>query len=118
MSNEENKSLLIQLGQDDNKDSIPNRIKFIKTLLQNNDLKPIIDFDNTATENFTSKSRDEDDPCRDDSAESYDTRATLRKEVHDMTNVISNMGGTIHYIKSGTTGHTFKGEERDKDDNI
>ena len=108
MSTEENKSLLIRMGQDENKDAIPNRIQFIKTLLNNNSLKPIIDFDNTDTENFISRSRDDDD-----SAESYDTRATLRKEVHDITTVINGMGGTLQYIKSGTTGHTFRGEEKD-----
>lgn len=113
MSTEENKSLLIRLGQNENKDAIPNRIQFIKTLLNNNSLKPIIDFDNTDTENFISKSRDDED-----SAESYDTRATLRKEVHDITTVINNMGGTLQYIKSGTTGHTFKGEEKDKNGEI
>jgi len=113
MSTEENKSLLTQMGKDENKDAIPNRIKFIKTLLNNNNLKPIIDFDNTDTENFISRARDDDD-----SAESYDTRATLRKEVHDITTVINNMGGTLQYIKSGTTGHTFKGEEKDADGNI
>jgi hypothetical protein len=113
MSVEDNKSLLTQLGQCEDKDTIPNRIQFIKTLLNNNSLKPIIDFDNTDTENFISRPKDDED-----SAESYDTRATLRKEVHDITNVINNMGGTLQYIKSGTTGHTFKGEEKDKDDNI
>ena len=113
MSTEENKNLLIRLGQDENKDAIPNRIQFIKTLLNNNSLKPIIDFDNTDTENFISRSREDED-----SAESYDTRATLRKEVHDITTVINNMGGTLQYIKSGTTGHTFKGEEKDKNGEI
>ena len=28
------------------------------------------------------------------------------------------MGGTLHYIKSGTTGHTFKGEEKDENGNV
>jgi hypothetical protein len=113
MSTEDNKSLLYRLGQDENKDAIPNRIQFVKTLLNNNNLKTIIDFDNTATENFINHTREEDD-----SAESYDTRATLRKEVHDITNVINCMGGTLQYIKSGTSGHTFKGEEKDKDGNV
>lgn len=113
MSIDDNKSLLILLGQDENKDTIPNRIQFIKTLLNNNSLKPIIDFDNTDTENFINKSRDDED-----SGESYDTRAALKKEVHNITSVINNMGGMLQYIKSGTTGHTFKGEEKDKDGNI
>lgn len=113
MSTDENKSLLVQLGRDKNKDAIPNRIQFVKTLLYENQLKPIIDFDNTDTENFINRSRDDDD-----SGESYDTRATLRKEVHDITKVINSMGGTLQYIKSGTTGHTFKGEEKDSNGNV
>ena len=112
MSIIENKCLLSRLGQNEHKDTIPNRIQFIKTLLNNNHLKPIIDFDNTDTENFINKSHD------DDSAESYDTRATLRKEVHDISKVINNMGGTLQYIKSGTTGHTFKGEEKNENGDI
>ncbi len=109
MSVDENKQLLTILGRDDNKDTIPNRIQFVKTLLNNNNLKTIIDFDNTDTENFINRSREDDD-----SGESYDTRATLKKEVHNITTVINNMGGTLQYIKSGTTGHAFKGEEKDE----
>ncbi|VBB18072.1 serine/threonine protein kinase [Yasminevirus sp. GU-2018] len=109
---DDNKSLLSRMSRDENKDTIPNRIQFVKTLLHNNKLKPIIDFENTDTESFINKAKD------DDSGESYDTRATLKKEVHEITDVINNMGGTLQYKKSGTTGHTFKGEERDKDDNI
>lgn len=109
MSTDENKSLLTLLGKDENKDTIPNRIQFVKTLLNNNNLRPIINFDNTDTENFINKSRDDED-----SGESYDTRVALRKKVHDITDVINNMGGTLKYIKSGTTGHTFKGEEIDE----
>src|SRR5438552_10838642 len=113
MSTEDNKSLLQRLGQDENKDAIPNRIQFVKSLLNDNSLKTIINFDNTDTENFISRPRDEDD-----SIESYDTRATLRKEVLDITTIINMMGGTLQYIKSGTSGHTFKGEEKDDNGNV
>ena len=113
MSTEDNKSLLFRLGKDENKDAIPNRILFVKTLLNGNTLKPIINYDATNTENFISRAREDDD-----SAESYDTRATLKKEVHDLTDVINNMGGTLQYIKSGTSGHAFRGEEKDKDGNV
>jgi hypothetical protein len=109
----ENKDLLSRLGRDENKDTIPNRIQFIQLLLRNNSLKPIIDFDNTDTEYFINKAGDEND-----SQGSYDTRATLKKEVHDITNIINGMGGTLQYIKSGTTGHTFKGEEKDAQGNV
>jgi hypothetical protein len=111
MSIEDNKKLLIKLNQDKNKDSINNRIQFVKTLLNNNALQPIIDFNNTDTENFINLSRD------DDSDNSHDTRISLKKEVYKITDIISQMGGTLKYIKSGTTGHTFKGIEKDKYDN-
>jgi hypothetical protein len=109
MSVEKNKSLLSKMGKNINRDTIPNRIEFVKTLLNNNKLQPIINFDNTDTENFINQSRDDGD-----SGESYDTRVTLRKKVHNITDVINKMGGSLKYIKSGTTGHTFKGEEIDK----
>ena len=44
MSTEDNKSLLQRLGQDENKDAIPNRIQFVKSLLNDNSLKTIINF--------------------------------------------------------------------------
>lgn len=110
--NEDNKSVLSKLSRDENKDTIPHRIKFIKTLLNGTKLKPIIDFDNVSTEQFVNDLKD------DDSGGSRDTRVTLNKEVHDITNVINTMGGTLQYFKSGTTGHTFKGEERDANGDI
>lgn len=109
---EDNKSILSRLNKDENKDTINNRIQFVKTLLKNNKLNSIINFDNTDTENFICNNQDND------SGESYDTRTVLKKRVHDITDVINQMGGTLKYIKSGTTGHTFKGEEKDKDGNI
>ena len=110
MSVENNKNLLSKMGKNINRDTIPNRIEFVKTLLNNNKLQPIINYNNTDTENFINMSRDDGD-----SGESYDTRITLRKKVHDITDVINKMGGSLKYIKSGTTGHTFKGEEIDKE---
>ena len=42
MSDHDNKSLLSRLSRDENKDTIPNRIQFVKSLLSNNNnkLKP------------------------------------------------------------------------------
>ncbi len=103
MSIDDNKSYIASLLNSENKDTIPNRIQFVKTLLQGNELQPLINFDNTDTENFMGTSKD------DDSGESYDTRIALQKKVFSITDIISNIGGTLKYIKSGTTGHTFKG---------
>jgi hypothetical protein len=85
------------------KDSIPMRIEFIKNLLDGKDLNTIVNFDITDTENFIG--RDEDM----ESGDSYDTRVVLKKRILDFKNIISQIGGHLKYIKSGTTGHTFKG---------
>lgn len=109
MSIDDHKKILNMINNNENKDTIPNRIEFVKTLLQNNKLNPIIDFDNADTENFINRAKKDDE-----SGESYDTRITLKKKVYDITDVINTMGGILKYIKSGTTGHTFKGEMKDE----
>lgn len=88
-----------------NIDSIPFRIDTIKSLLSGKDLEPIINFDKNNKEGGT---RD------DESVKSYDTRVVLKKKIYDFGNIITQIGGQLTYIKSGTTGHTFKG----KGDNI
>ena len=97
----------------DSGETINNRINSVKSLLKNRQLKPIIDYDNTNSDAYKSYNK-----SNDDSAESYDTRTTLKKEVHDMRNIINELGGELKYIKSGTTGHTFKGEQIDENNNI
>jgi hypothetical protein len=104
MNTKDNKQSLAILTKDDNKDTIPNRLLFVKTLLNGNSLQPIIDLDNTLTENFIKKQNDTE------SDGSCDTRSTLKKKVYDMTKIINDIGGNLQYIKSGSTGHTFKGE--------
>jgi hypothetical protein len=89
-------------------DSIPCRINFIKQLVKNNNISPLVNFNNTDTEYYVgSKDRDENG-----SGESYDTRVVLQKKLCDFTNTIMKFGGDeeqLEYIKSGTTGHTFRG---------
>lgn len=97
---------------DDDGDSIPSRIQFVRSILNNNILEPLIDFDNTDTENFINI------PDDDDSKDSYDTRIALKKKVHYMADVLGKMGGTMRYINSGTTGHTFKGFCMDDNNNV
>jgi hypothetical protein len=112
MSSYGDKSYLTNLSKDENKDAIPNRIQFVKALLKDNKLRPLIDFDNTDTENFMNQSKD------DDSKNSNDTRIALKKKVYDLTDIINDIGGTLRYIKSGTTGHTFKGKCTDSEGNL
>jgi hypothetical protein len=85
------------------KDSIPMRIEFIKNLLDGKDLNTLVNFDVTDTENFIGREYDME------SGDSYDTRVVLKKRILDFKNVIMQIGGSLKYIKSGTTGHTFKG---------
>lgn len=97
------------LKNNKNKDSLPCRIEFIKELLKDKKLDPLIDFNNTDTEYFVPQFKDENA-----SGESYDTRVVLKKRFHNFTDIILQIGGKLKYIKSGTTGHTFKGETNDE----
>ena len=87
--------------------TIPVRIDFIKDLLKDKDLQPMVNFDNTDTENFIQGNKDNDN--FDDSSDSHDTRFILQKKDFNFNNIINQIGGRLEYIKSGTTGHTFKG---------
>jgi hypothetical protein len=91
--------------------TIPCRIEFIKSLLKGNTLEPLINLDNTETENFIGGNIS-------DSENSYDTRKSLNKKIHNFNNVINKIGGKLEYKKSGSTGHTFKGTINDGSDEI
>ena len=82
-----------------NSEHISSRISFIRNLLKGKQLEPIvmIDFDQCNTE-YIEKTRDE-----------YDIRNVIYKKVLDFNNIINEIGGRLEYVKSGTTGHTFKG---------
>jgi len=84
---------------------IDERIISIKSFLSGTELNPLIDFNKTSIDNFLPSGRDESR-----SGESYDTRIILNKKHLQFNNIISQIGGRLRYIKSGTTGHTFKGE--------
>lgn len=105
-------------------DTIPFRIGFIKSLLGNKKLRPMVNFDSCETENFIGPVSYQEDGYNDamgynrynsesnsngSSKSSNDTRHMLNKKVHDFYKVINQIGGKLLYIKSGTTGHTFKG---------
>ena len=91
------------------KDSVPFRIKFIQELLRDKTLRPLIDFNREDTDYFKCGTECDDTDC-DGEYDYSDTRNTLHKKVDDFYNVITQIGGKLHYIKSGTTGHTFRGE--------
>uniref|UniRef100_A0A6C0LTQ4 Protein kinase domain-containing protein n=1 Tax=viral metagenome TaxID=1070528 RepID=A0A6C0LTQ4_9ZZZZ len=64
------------------------RINFVKTILDGNKLKPMIDFDNCDTESYAN--------------------TKLNKKIISIKELFMNMNIKLKYIKSGTTGHTFK----------
>lgn len=103
-------------------DSIPFRLDFIKDILEYNDLEPIINFDNLETESFVHPNgysciKDNSTnslivggaESKDSNDSSHDIRSILNKKKFDFYKVINEIGGKLRYIKSGTTGHTFKG---------
>ena len=64
------------------------RIEFVKNLLDGNKLKGMIDFDACNTETATSM--------------------RLNKKIMDIRELFNSMNVKLKYLKSGTTGHTFK----------
>jgi serine/threonine protein kinase len=76
-------------------DLIPERINTIKGMF-NGTIDPIINFQNDS-DSFGYPSNTED------------IRELLPKKYIDFTKAINELGGKLLYIKSGSTGHTFKG---------
>ncbi|AYV80816.1 MAG: serine/threonine protein kinase [Harvfovirus sp.] len=115
----ENNSLhTLKSSQEREKDTIGFRIQFVQELLKDKELKPLVDFDCCETEHFKFGKHDNDsefDPVEGDAVSMNDTRYLLHKRVYDFNNIINQLGGKLYYIKSGTTGHTFKGVIETKD---
>ena len=80
-----------------NLDNISYRIKFIKDLLKNTTFVTLLNFNSNETEAFENKTNIKD------------IRTVLNKKQYDFNKVINDIGGKLLYIKSGSTGHTFKG---------
>jgi serine/threonine protein kinase len=68
-------------------DSIPFRIEFIKELLKDKNLDPMISTN----------------------IDSDNINKIMDKKKFNFNKIITEIGGKLLYIKSGTTGHTFKG---------
>ena len=84
-------------------DHISNRIDFIHNLLKDKKLDPLIDVKVPSLEisggSETTKKEQQ----------SKDMRTLLHKKAFDFNQIINDIGGKLQYVKSGTTGHTFKG---------
>jgi hypothetical protein len=76
---------------------IPNRLDAIKNMIEGKCLDYMIDFNNN--ENKTQSGSGNND----------DIRELLPKKYIDFNKAIKDLGGKLLYIKSGSTGHTFKG---------
>jgi serine/threonine protein kinase len=74
---------------------IQERIEFIKLLLDGTELEPMIQFNNCDTE------------CAETVHKNINR--VMPKETKAFKDMINQIGGKLLYIKSGTTGHTFKG---------
>ena len=75
---------------------IPYRISVIKDMVNDKILDSMVDFKNETFNNSTNYS-------------SEDIRNLMPKKYIDFNKAIKDLGGKLLYIKSGSTGHTFKG---------
>lgn len=88
-------SLVAMSSKDKSKTIVPeekkpteSRIDFVRNILGGTKLKPMIDFDHCDTESTTN--------------------IRLNKKIMDVKELFSTMDIKLKYLKSGTTGHTFK----------
>lgn len=80
---------------------IPDRIAFINHIMANNKFEGLL-MTSEDSSHIVHHDHDDNSECR-------DAKCILRKRVKSFGGIISRIGGTFEYIKSGTTGHTLKG---------
>jgi hypothetical protein len=73
--------------------NIISRIEFIKNVINGKDLDPMINFNNLSDNIVNDKN----------------ISNMINKKNIDINYVLENIGNNLQYIKSGSTGHTFKG---------
>jgi len=74
---------------------ISDRLENIQSMIGKNNIESIIDFNSTDSVEY--------------STNTCDIRELLPKKYIDFSKAIAELGGKLLYIKSGSTGHTFKG---------
>jgi len=89
--------IIIIMDKKKNYNLIPERIEEINNLLKGKEIDSIIDFKGNSTDSTIEQSKSED------------IRDLMPKKYIDFGKAISELGGKLLYIKSGSTGHTFKG---------
>jgi serine/threonine protein kinase len=82
---------------------IAHRINTIKDMVKDKSIDSIVDYELISEDN-------------NDIEESEDIRHLLPKKYLDFNKTIKELGGKLLYIKSGSTGHTFKGVHPDDSD--
>ena len=82
---------------------IAHRINTIKDMVKDKSIDSIVDYELGSEDN-------------NDIEESEDIRHLLPKKYLDFNKTIKELGGKLLYIKSGSTGHTFKGVHPDDSD--
>ena len=82
-------------------DHISNRVDFIHNLLKDKKLDPLIDVKVSIDHKGGSDEQKKE--------KLKDMRELLNKKTFDFNQIINEIGGKLQYVKSGTTGHTFKG---------
>lgn len=87
---------IISSHSDKEYDTISFRLDFINGLLNGKQINRLVDIDERKIKNYKYSSV-------------KDIREILDKENYDFIKVMRQIGGKLKYIKSGTTGHTFKG---------
>jgi hypothetical protein len=94
MLENEKPNKLLFLTKNNKYNRITDRLEFIKLLLDGTDLEPMIEL------NMNHIIKDN---------HGSDIRDFFQKKVRAFKDIINKIGGKLLYIKSGTTGHTFKG---------
>jgi hypothetical protein len=82
------------LNEEEKINQIPYRLSLIKNMVEGKVLDSMIDFKNDTSDGVTTND---------------DIREMLPKKYIDFNKAIKELGGKLLYIKSGSTGHTFKG---------
>lgn len=99
----------ISINEEMKYDTVPYRLDFIKNILKDNTLEPIINFNDLDTEQFIHPNGYSSVKDNNESDDSNDVRTILNKKKHDFYDIISTIGGKLRYVKSGAAGHTFQG---------
>jgi hypothetical protein len=74
---------------------ISDRVETIQNMINGDNIESIIDFNSSESIEYSNNTRD--------------IRELLPKKYIDFSKAIADLGGKLLYIKSGSTGHTFKG---------